>query len=205
MEEALTFLRFTIFVTVQNGFPFSGMISFDINVEDADGIEAVKLFLDSLHLVANQVSLGDVKTLASAPGLSTQHQIPVERRAAIGIKPSTIRLSVGMEQVDDICGDIDQALAIVMRRFNKKAVRESAAAAIGTSVEKMNIDSDVRKTTSDDTAVSSGKSYTAVRAKRTARLRVLYDQMNAITAEMETLQQQIRADNEALFQQESPF
>ena len=56
------------------------------------------------------MSLGDVKTLASAPGLSTQQQVPLEDRLKTGIKTTTIRMSVGMENVADICADIQQAL-----------------------------------------------------------------------------------------------
>ena len=65
-------------------------------------------------LLFHKVSLGDVKSLASAPGLSTQQQVPLEDRLKTGINTTTIRLSVGMENVADICADIEQALTLAV-------------------------------------------------------------------------------------------
>jgi methionine-gamma-lyase len=101
---------------------FSGMISFDL-LADELSFEAAQLFIDSLQLISSQVSLGDVKTLASCPGLSTQHQVSVEDRRKTGIRSTTIRLSVGLEKVEDLIEDIEQSL-------KKVAALESSFSAV---------------------------------------------------------------------------
>jgi hypothetical protein len=186
------------FIIVQNGFPFSGMIAFDINVAEEFGEAATMLFLDSMKLISNQVSLGDVKTLAAAPGLSTQQQVPLEERKLTGIRSTTIRLSVGMEHYQDICDDIDQALAIAtagfellpatdreqMQQFSKLSLAETDAV----------IAAKQRQT------APASKSHAASIAEKSSRLKVLYDQMSAISAEMEALQQGIKAEGQLLQQ-----
>ena len=95
----------------QHGFPFSGMISINLNAsDDNDNCDAAKVFIDSLAVFSNQVSLGDYKSLASCPGLSTQLQIAEEDRVKTGISCTTIRLSIGLEHAQDLMDDLDQAL-----------------------------------------------------------------------------------------------
>jgi hypothetical protein len=192
------------------------MISFDINVADEVGVEAAKLFLDSLQLISNQVSLGDVKTLASAPGLSTQHQVPAEEQILIGIKPSTVRLSIGMEHLHDICEDIDQALEKVVQKFASsvlppvipEAMPKIEMALTNLSVAKSSdVTAAVAAAPSEETfsAKEEENNHALVQTQRTARLKCLYDQMNLITAEMETLQHQIKTANEAMLQEQIQF
>ena len=74
------------------------------------GFEAGKRFYDALRLIKRLVNLGDAKTLACHPASTTHRQMsPAEQRKA-GVTPETIRLSVGIEHIDDIIGDLDQAL-----------------------------------------------------------------------------------------------
>jgi O-acetylhomoserine (thiol)-lyase len=74
------------------------------------GFEAGKRFYDALRLIKRLVNLGDAKTLACHPASTTHRQMsPAEQRKA-GVTPETIRLSVGIEHIDDIIGDLDRAL-----------------------------------------------------------------------------------------------
>jgi O-acetylhomoserine (thiol)-lyase len=74
------------------------------------GAPAATKFYDSLKLVKRVVNLGDAKTLACHPASTTHRQMSVEERRAAGVTPEMIRLSVGIEHVDDIVADLDQAL-----------------------------------------------------------------------------------------------
>jgi O-acetylhomoserine (thiol)-lyase len=74
------------------------------------GFEAAKNFYDALRLVKRLVNLGDAKSLACHPASTTHRQMSVEEQHKAGVKPETIRLSVGIEHVDDIIADLDQAL-----------------------------------------------------------------------------------------------
>ena len=77
------------------------------------GLEAGKRFYDALRLVTRLVNLGDAKTLACHPASTTHRQMsPAEQRKA-GVTPEMIRLSVGIEHVDDIIGDLRQALDVM--------------------------------------------------------------------------------------------
>ncbi len=68
-------------------------------------------FYDALRLIKRLVNLGDAKSLACHPASTTHRQMTAEEQARAGITPEMIRLSVGIEHVDDILADIDQALA----------------------------------------------------------------------------------------------
>jgi O-acetylhomoserine (thiol)-lyase len=63
-----------------------------------------------LKLVKRLVNLGDAKSLACHPASTTHRQMPVEDQIKAGVMPEMIRLSVGIEHVDDIVADLDQAL-----------------------------------------------------------------------------------------------
>jgi O-acetylhomoserine (thiol)-lyase len=74
------------------------------------GFEAAKRFYDALKLVKRLVNLGDAKSLSCHPASTTHRQMsPAEQRNA-GVLPETIRLSIGIEHIDDILADLDQAL-----------------------------------------------------------------------------------------------
>ena len=83
-----------------------GMISFDVK----GGLEAGKKFINSLKLCTLAVSLGDTETLVEQAAAMTHTMIPREVREAAGITDGMIRMSVGLEDADDIIADLDQAL-----------------------------------------------------------------------------------------------
>ena len=74
------------------------------------GAESGKKFIDSLELVSHLANIGDAKTLAIHPASTTHQQLSGEEQVAAGVTPDYIRLSVGIENVDDIIADIEQAL-----------------------------------------------------------------------------------------------
>ena len=84
-----------------------GMISFDVK----GGLEAGKKFINSLKLCTLAVSLGDTETLVEQAAAMTHTMIPKEVREAAGITDGMIRMSVGLEDADDIIADLDQALS----------------------------------------------------------------------------------------------
>jgi O-acetylhomoserine (thiol)-lyase len=74
------------------------------------GFEAAKKFYDALDLVKRLVNLGDAKSLACHPASTTHRQMSSEDRRKAGVTPEMIRISVGIEHVEDIIADLDQAL-----------------------------------------------------------------------------------------------
>jgi O-acetylhomoserine (thiol)-lyase len=66
---------------------------------------------DSLELISHLANVGDAKTLAIHPATTTHQQLSAEEQLATGVTPDFIRLSVGLEHIDDILADIEQALA----------------------------------------------------------------------------------------------
>src|SRR5690242_1224412 len=79
----------------------------------AGGLEAGKKFYDALKLIKRLVNMGDAKSLACHPASTTHRQMSAEEQEKAGIRPETIRISVGIEHIDDILADLDQALAAV--------------------------------------------------------------------------------------------
>ena len=75
------------------------------------GIEAGKKFINSLQLISHLANVGDAKSLAIHPASTTHQQLSVEEQVATGVTADFIRLSIGIEHVDDVIADIDQALA----------------------------------------------------------------------------------------------
>lgn len=75
-----------------------------------DGYEAAVKFHDALKLVTRLVNLGDAKSLACHPASTTHRQMPAAEQRKAGVMPEMIRLSVGIEHIDDIIADLDQAL-----------------------------------------------------------------------------------------------
>jgi O-acetylhomoserine (thiol)-lyase len=74
------------------------------------GFEGGRRFYDALNLVKRLVNLGDAKTLACHPASTTHRQMSADQQRVAGVTPEMIRLSVGIEHVDDIIADLDQAL-----------------------------------------------------------------------------------------------
>ena len=79
------------------------------------GVDAGTRFYDGLKLFKRLVNLGDAKSLACHPASTTHRQMSPDEQRAAGIGPETIRLSVGIEHIDDIIADLDQALALATR------------------------------------------------------------------------------------------
>ncbi len=84
---------------------FGGMLSFDLG-----SLEAARRLLDNVHLCSLAESLGGVETLISLPALMTHASIPPDVRLQIGITDGLVRLSVGIEDVEDLIADLEQAL-----------------------------------------------------------------------------------------------
>ncbi len=92
---------------LQNGF--GGMVAFGIK----GGMAAGKDFIESLQLFSHLANVGDAKSLAIHPASTTHSQLSPEQLANAGIADSMIRLSVGIEHIDDILIDLEQALSTV--------------------------------------------------------------------------------------------
>jgi len=86
---------------------FGGMVSFDLVNND---FEAAKEVLKSTHLFSLAESLGGVESLIGHPASMTHASIPKEERLKVGLTDSLIRLSIGVEDVDDLIEDLEQAL-----------------------------------------------------------------------------------------------
>jgi O-acetylhomoserine (thiol)-lyase len=76
----------------------------------AGGLEPAKGFYDALKLFKRLVNMGDAKSLACHPASTTHRQMSAEEQSKAGVKSEMIRLSIGIEHIDDIIGDLDQAL-----------------------------------------------------------------------------------------------
>jgi O-acetylhomoserine (thiol)-lyase len=74
------------------------------------GAEAGQAFIESLSLFSHLANVGDAKSLAIHPATTTHSQLTPEQQLAGGIAPELVRLAVGLEHIDDICEDLDQAL-----------------------------------------------------------------------------------------------
>lgn len=85
----------------------AGILSFGIK----GGRDAGARFIDALQLVTRLVNIGDAKTLATHPATTTHRQLSGEELEATGVSEDLVRLSIGIEHVDDIVEDLDQALA----------------------------------------------------------------------------------------------
>lgn len=81
-----------------------------VTFELKDGIEAGRKFLNDLKMISHSANLGDTRTIATHPASTTHSKLTDEERAAVGITPGLIRVSVGLENVDDILADILQAI-----------------------------------------------------------------------------------------------
>ncbi len=85
------------------------------------GLEAGKTFYDRLALIKRLVNIGDAKSLACHPASTTHRQMAPAEQILAGVRPETIRLSVGIEHIDDIVADLDQALAAAAQHSRKAA------------------------------------------------------------------------------------
>ncbi|KQY94764.1 methionine gamma-lyase [Paenibacillus sp. Root52] len=86
-----------------------GVVSFEVK----GGLESAKAFMNQLKLILISFSLGDPETLVQHPATMTHFSIPPEERLQFGITDGLIRLSVGLEDAQDIIADLQQALAVI--------------------------------------------------------------------------------------------
>jgi O-acetylhomoserine (thiol)-lyase len=86
----------------------SGILTFGVK----GGFEAGVKFYDALKLFKRLVNIGDAKSLACHPASTTHRQLTEDEQRKVGVTPEGIRLSVGIEDIDDILADLDQALAV---------------------------------------------------------------------------------------------
>ncbi len=89
---------------MKNGF--GGMLAFDLG----DSQEQSKKFVENLKHIIHAVSLGCTETLVCLPVLTTMLYMPPERRTSFGVKPNTVRMSAGIEKIDILLEDLEQAL-----------------------------------------------------------------------------------------------
>lgn len=89
----------------------SGLLTFGLKAED--GREAGARFLDALQLFTRLVNIGDAKSLATHPASTTHRQLSEEELKKTGVGLDTVRLSVGIEHIDDLLADLENALAQV--------------------------------------------------------------------------------------------
>jgi len=85
----------------------AGILSFGIE----GGAAAGARFIDALQLVTRLVNIGDAKSLACHPATTTHRQLSEQEMESAGVSPDLVRLSIGLEHIDDIIADLDQALA----------------------------------------------------------------------------------------------
>jgi cystathionine gamma-lyase len=85
---------------------FGGMVTAVIS----GGLPKAKRFLERCEIFALAESLGGVESLIEHPAIMTHASIPAEQRARLGISDGLVRLSVGVEDVDDLIADLDRAL-----------------------------------------------------------------------------------------------
>ncbi len=91
----------------------SGLFTFGVKSEVGGGREAGARFLDALQLFTRLVNIGDAKSLATHPASTTHRQLSPEELVKAGVSEDTVRLSVGIEHIDDLIADLDRALAAV--------------------------------------------------------------------------------------------
>jgi cystathionine gamma-lyase len=88
---------------------FGGMISLDLRTD----LAGTRRFLEAVQIFALAESLGGVESLIEHPAIMTHATIPSETRAKLGIGDSLVRLSVGVEDLDDLRADLKRALATI--------------------------------------------------------------------------------------------
>ena len=89
---------------LKNGF--GSLLGFELK----DGENAGKKFIDNLNLLYHVANIGDARSLAIHPASTTHSQLSPEEQISSGVTPGYVRLSIGIEHIDDIIEDLDQAL-----------------------------------------------------------------------------------------------
>ena len=99
---------------MRNGY--GGMMAFDVGRTQADA----KRFVSALKTIRHAVSLGSTESLICIPFLTTMLYMPPERRTSFGVRPHSVRLSVGIEPSADLLADLDQALRRIPQAKSRK-------------------------------------------------------------------------------------
>lgn len=94
---------------------FGGMVSFEIR----GGLASSRRLLESVQIFLLAESLGGVESLIELPAIMTHASLPAERRAALGISDGLIRISVGLESLADLQGDLESALSAALQTANR--------------------------------------------------------------------------------------
>jgi O-acetylhomoserine (thiol)-lyase len=89
----------------------SGLLAFGVQGGEAAGVK----FIEAAQFMSHLVNIGDTRTLISHPASTTHRQLSAQQQLAAGVRPDMVRISVGLEHIDDILWDIDQALAAAAR------------------------------------------------------------------------------------------
>jgi O-acetylhomoserine (thiol)-lyase len=92
----------------------SGLLAFGVRAGTAGGAGAAERgvkFIERAHFMSHLVNIGDTRTLISHPASTTHRQLDAAQQLAAGVLPDMVRISVGLEHIDDILWDIDEALA----------------------------------------------------------------------------------------------
>ena len=106
---------------------FGAMISFELDAAE----EEIPVFLQELRLFTLAESLGGIESLVAHPASMTHAAMPVEDQQAAGISRTLLRLSVGIEHVDDLLADLGNGFDAVVRQRKKKAVRNFVKGTLG--------------------------------------------------------------------------
>ena len=92
------------------------VFSFGVRASATDGGRAVgQRFIESVDLASHLANIGDAKTLVIHPGSTTHAQLSEQQLVDAGVQPGLVRISVGIEDVEDIIADLDQALAAAVK------------------------------------------------------------------------------------------
>ncbi len=86
-----------------------------LSFELKGGVEAGREFVNALDLFSHLANIGDVRSLVIHPASTTHSQLTPEQQLTAGVTPGLVRLSVGLENIDDLKADLDQALAAARR------------------------------------------------------------------------------------------
>ena len=84
----------------------TGLVTFEVK----GGVDRGRKFLNALKMISHSANLGDTRTIATHPASTTHSKLSDAERAAVGITPGLIRVSVGLEAIEDIIQDIRQAI-----------------------------------------------------------------------------------------------
>jgi len=89
---------------------YGGLLGFELD----GGVEAGRRFIDALKLFYHVANIGDARSLAIHPASTTHSQLTAEEQAATGVSPGYVRLSIGLEHIDDILADLESALNVAV-------------------------------------------------------------------------------------------